>query len=260
MRGQSPQVYLVDHHEAIVPRSMFEAVQGTRLPAGEPQSRQPTLRAVLVLRKSGLRTVRQSVCAGAGAHRRTAVYDGVKRGHGVAACAAPAVGNRICRIVGEANCTGFTNQHRGGIAADLVLPDGCRVLHALSLPGKGCATSRCTRRYSIPWTPFRRASYEQTPHWLWPRPVRLYAFPGHAGYTSHSSSAAIPLRRFCPTAPAHSTRFGTAHWRQELTTLTGVSLSTALFPWPIGPKGAVYALLIDSLLFGNVRSPRLRTV
>lgn len=96
--GQSPQVYLRDHHEAIVPRSMFEAVRREldRRP-GKLQSRQPTLRAVLVLRKSGLRTVRSRFVP-----RRGAQADGGLRWvcgkrvqHGVAACAAPAVGHRI---------------------------------------------------------------------------------------------------------------------------------------------------------------------
>ena len=74
--GQSPQVYLRDHHEAIVPRSMFEAVQR------ELDRRQAT-------RKAGSRPSARYWCSGkwsvdcaavglcrAEAHRRTAVCDG----------------------------------------------------------------------------------------------------------------------------------------------------------------------------------------
>lgn len=96
--GQSPQVYLRDHHEAIVPRSMFEAVQR------ELDRRQAT-------RKAGSRPSTRYWCSGkvvcglCGSRlvpRRGAQADGGLRWvcgkrvqHGVAACAAPAVGNRI---------------------------------------------------------------------------------------------------------------------------------------------------------------------
>ncbi len=96
--GQSPQVYLRDHHEAIVPRSMFEAVRR------ELDRRQAT-------RKAGSRPSARYWCSGkvvcgrCGSRfvpRRGAQADGGLRWmcgkrvqHGVTACAAPAVGNRI---------------------------------------------------------------------------------------------------------------------------------------------------------------------
>ena len=114
--GQSPQVYLRDHHEAIVPRSAR-----TRPPAGKPQSRQPPLRAVLVLRKSGLRTVRQSVCAAQGrtGGRRSAM--GVRETGAARHGSVCGSGSWKSDFAGlhEANCTGFANQHGDGIAADL---------------------------------------------------------------------------------------------------------------------------------------------
>lgn len=96
--GQSPQVYLRDHHEAIVPRSMFETVQREldRRQAARKANSRPSARywcsGKLVCGLCGNRFV----------PRRSAQADGGLRWvcgkrvqHGVAACAAPAVGNRI---------------------------------------------------------------------------------------------------------------------------------------------------------------------
>ena len=113
--GQSPQVYLRDHHEAIVPRSMFEAVRR------ELDRRQANLRAVLVLRKSGLWTVRQSVCAAQGRTGGRRSTMGVRETGAARRGSVCGSGSWESDFAGlhEANCTGFTNQHRGGIAADL---------------------------------------------------------------------------------------------------------------------------------------------
>lgn len=74
--GQSPQVYLRDHHEAIVPRSMFEAVrreldrrQANRKVAADP------LRGTGAPEKWSADGAAVGLCR-AGAHRRTAVCDG----------------------------------------------------------------------------------------------------------------------------------------------------------------------------------------
>ncbi|MEE0155159.1 MAG: recombinase family protein [Agathobaculum butyriciproducens] len=96
--GQSPQVYLRNHHEAIVPRAVFEAIQR------ELDRRQAT-------RKVGSRPSARYWCSGKlvcglcgnrFVPRRGAQADGGLRWvcgkrvqYGVAACAASAVGNRI---------------------------------------------------------------------------------------------------------------------------------------------------------------------
>ena len=111
--GQSPQVYLRDHHEAIVPRSMFEAVRREldRRQANRKAGSRPSARywcsGKVVCGRCGSRFVPRRGAQADGGLRWVC---GKRVQHGVAACAAPAV---------EANCTGFTNQHRGGIAADL---------------------------------------------------------------------------------------------------------------------------------------------
>lgn len=96
--GQSPQVYLRDHHEAIVPRSMFETVQRelSRRQAARKANSRPSARYWC----SGKLVC--SLCGNRFVPRRGAQADGGLRWvcgkrvqHGVAACAAPAVGNRI---------------------------------------------------------------------------------------------------------------------------------------------------------------------
>ena len=95
--GQSPQVYLRDHHDAIVPRAVFEAVQHEldRRQAARKHSSRPSAR----YRYSG-----KLVCGLCGSRfvpRKGAQADGGLRWvcakrvrHGMTACAAPAVGNR----------------------------------------------------------------------------------------------------------------------------------------------------------------------
>lgn len=109
--GQSPQVYLRDHHEAIVPRSMFEAVRR------ELDRRRPTRKAgsrpsctVLVLRKSGLWTVRQSACA---AQRRT---DGRRSAMGVREKGAARRGSVCGSGSWESNFTGLHEANHTGFA------------------------------------------------------------------------------------------------------------------------------------------------
>ena len=74
--GQSPQVYLRDHHEAIVPRSMFEAVRREldRRQANRKAGSRPSARywcsGKVVCGLCGSRLVPRR------AHRRTAVCDG----------------------------------------------------------------------------------------------------------------------------------------------------------------------------------------
>lgn len=95
--GQSPQVYLRDHHEAIVSRSMFEAVQREldRRQAARKASSRPSARYWC----SG--KVVCGLCGSRFVPRKGAQADGGLRWvcgnrvqHGAAACAAPAVGNR----------------------------------------------------------------------------------------------------------------------------------------------------------------------
>lgn len=96
--GQSPQVYLRDHHEAIVPRSMFEAVQGEldRRQATRKRNSRPSARywcsGKLVCGLCGSRFVPRKGAQADGGLRWVC---GKRVQHGVAACAAPAVGNRI---------------------------------------------------------------------------------------------------------------------------------------------------------------------
>ena len=97
--GQSPQVYLRDHHEAIVPRGDVRGrPAGARPPTGG-RARQAADRP------RGTGAPEKLVCGRCGSRfvpRRGAQADGGLRWvcgkrvqHGVAACAAPAVGNRI---------------------------------------------------------------------------------------------------------------------------------------------------------------------
>ena len=102
--GQSPQVYLRDHHEAIVPRAVFEAVQREldRRQAARKHSSRPSARH----RCSG-----KLVCGLCGSRfvpRKGAQADGGLRWvcaervrHGVTACAAPAVGSRTVQACME---------------------------------------------------------------------------------------------------------------------------------------------------------------
>ena len=118
--GQSPQVYLREHHEAIVPRGVFEAVQREldRRQANRKAGSRPSARYWC---SGGLRTVRQSVCAAQGrtGGRRSAM--GVREKGAARRGSVCGSGSWESDFAGlhEANCTGFTNQHGDGIAADL---------------------------------------------------------------------------------------------------------------------------------------------
>ncbi len=96
--GQSPQVYLRNHHEAIVPRSMFEAVRRelSRRQAARKANSRPSARywcsGKLVCGLCGSRFVPRRGAQADGGLRWVC---GKRVQHGVAACAAPAVGNRI---------------------------------------------------------------------------------------------------------------------------------------------------------------------
>ena len=96
--GQSPQVYLRDHHEAIVPRGVFEAVQREldRRQAARKANSRPSARywcsGKLVCGQCGSRFVPRRGAQADGGLRWVC---GKRVQHGVAACAAPAVGNRI---------------------------------------------------------------------------------------------------------------------------------------------------------------------
>ena len=96
--GQSPQVYLRDHHEAIVPRSVFEAVQRelARRQAERKANSRPSARhwcsGKLVCGLCGSRFVPRKGAQADGGLRWVC---GNRVQHGVAACAAPAVGNRV---------------------------------------------------------------------------------------------------------------------------------------------------------------------
>ena len=96
--GQSPQVYLRDHHEAIVPRSMFEAVRREldRRQANRKAGSRPSARywcsGKVVCGRCGSRFVPRRGAQADGGLRWVC---GERVQHGVAACAAPAVGNRI---------------------------------------------------------------------------------------------------------------------------------------------------------------------
>ena len=96
--GQSPQVYLRDHHEAIVPRSMFEAVRREldRRQANRKVGSRPSARywcsGKVVCGRCGSRFVPRRGAQADGGLRWVC---GKRVQHGVAACAAPAVGNRI---------------------------------------------------------------------------------------------------------------------------------------------------------------------
>ena len=96
--GQSPQVYLRDHHEAIVPRSMFEAVRREldRRQANRKAGSRPSARywcsGKVVCGRCGSRFVPRRGAQADGGLRWVC---GKRVQHGVAACAAPAVGHRI---------------------------------------------------------------------------------------------------------------------------------------------------------------------
>lgn len=96
--GQSPQVYLRDHHEAIVPRSMFEAVRREldRRQANRKAGSRPSARywcsGKVVCGRCGSRFVPRRGAQADGGLRWVC---GKRVQHGVAACAAPAVENRI---------------------------------------------------------------------------------------------------------------------------------------------------------------------
>ena len=96
--GQSPQVYLRDHHEVIVPRLMFEAVQREldRRQANRKAGSRPSARywcsGKVVCGRCGSRFVPRRGAQADGGLRWVC---GKRVQHGVAACAAPAVGNRI---------------------------------------------------------------------------------------------------------------------------------------------------------------------
>ncbi len=96
--GQSPQVYLRDHHEAIVPRSVFEAVQRelARRQAARKANSRPSVRywcsGKLVCGLCGSRFVPRKGAQADGGLRWVC---GKRVQYGIAACAAPAVGNRI---------------------------------------------------------------------------------------------------------------------------------------------------------------------
>ena len=95
--GQSPQVYLRDHHEAIVPRAVFEAVQHEldRRQAARKYSSRPSARywcsGRLVCGQCGSRFVPRKGAKADGGLRWVC---GKRVQHGVSACAAPAVGSR----------------------------------------------------------------------------------------------------------------------------------------------------------------------
>ena len=90
--GQSPQVYLRDHHEAIVPRSMFEAVRREldRRQANRKAGSRPSARywcsGKVVCGRCGSRFVPRRGAQADGGLRWVC---GKRVQHGVAACAAP---------------------------------------------------------------------------------------------------------------------------------------------------------------------------
>ena len=106
--------------------SMFEAVRREldRRQAN-PQSRQPTSPArYWCSGKSGLRTVRQSVCAaqrGTGGRRSAMGVRETGAARRGSVCA-PAVGNPDFAGLHEANCTGFKSGGREGVGGDLARP------------------------------------------------------------------------------------------------------------------------------------------
>ena len=114
--GQSPQVYLRDHHEAIVPRSMFEAVRREldRRQANRKAGSRPSARywcsGKVVCGRCGSRFVPR---------RRSAM--GVRETGAARRGSVCGSGSWESDFAGlhEANCTGFTNRHGDGIAADL---------------------------------------------------------------------------------------------------------------------------------------------
>lgn len=95
--GQAPQVYLRDHHEAIVPRAVFEAVQHEldRRQAARKHSSRPSARywcsGKLVCGLCGSRFVPRRGAKADGGLRWVC---GMRVQQGVSACAAPAVGSR----------------------------------------------------------------------------------------------------------------------------------------------------------------------
>lgn len=95
--GQSPQVYLREHHEAIVPRGVFEAVQQEldRRQAARRANSRPSARywcsGKLVCGQCGSRFVPRRGAQADGGLRWVC---GKRVQHGMAACAAPAVGDR----------------------------------------------------------------------------------------------------------------------------------------------------------------------
>ena len=107
----------------------------------------------------------------------------------------------------------------GGVAADTLLPDGCRVLHALSLPGKVAPLSAA------------RAVFDTVD-------------------TILHGDTVTPI--LSDSAGTLDTRFGTAaHWREELTALTGISpIDSIVSAEPIGPK-ALFDILIVAPCTGN---------
>lgn len=120
--GQSPQVYLRDHHEAIVPRSMFEAVRREldRRQANRKAGSRPSARywcsGKVVCGRCGSRFVpRRGAQADGGSAMGVRETGAARRG---SVCGSGSWESDFAEMH-EANCTGFTNQHRGGIAADL---------------------------------------------------------------------------------------------------------------------------------------------
>ena len=86
----------------------------------------------------------------------------------------------------------------GGVSADTLLPDGCRVLHALSLPGKVAPLSAARAVFDTVDT----ILHEEGILWLCTDRFVLYLFQGHAGYTSthrarrHGHADSVRQRRY----------------------------------------------------------------
>ena len=130
----------------------------------------------------------------------------------------------------------------GGVAADTLLPDGCRVLHALSLPGKVAPLSAARAIFDTVDTILHEEGI------LWAE-LRI-GFVLTGSFCTFSKVMPVIqalIERGDTVTPILSdsagtldTRFGTAaHWREELTTLAGISPIDSIVSAEPTAEGAV---------------------